>query len=140
MKSSREHDEPARQPSEPERLAADELHGTSRIQIFDGGLEKFEKLARECVDIVRDLDTGTLEYCFYLNAEGTEAFVHERYRDSAAGLEHMRNIGRMMEPLSEVCVMTGEVCGEPNAELREALTSAGVTIYSPLTSSLRVIP
>ncbi|KQQ08638.1 putative quinol monooxygenase [Rathayibacter sp. Leaf296] len=140
MRSRSDHDDPGQQSTEQGRVAAEELRGTSRIQIFDGGLERFKELAQECVDIVREAETGTVEYSFFVNAEGTEAFVHERYRDSAAGLEHMRNIGRVMESLSEVCSMTGEVCGEPNAELREALTAAGVTIYSPLISRLRVVP
>ena len=140
MRSPGEHDDPDQQSTEQGRAGAEEIRGTSRIQIFDGELERFKELAQECIDIVRESDSGTVEYSFFVNAEGTEAFVHERYRDSAAGLEHMRNIGRMMESLSEVCSMTGEVCGEPNVELREALTAAGVTIYSPLTSRLRVVP
>ena len=39
----------------------------------------------------------------------------------------------MMQPLSEVCTISGEICGTPNPQLREALDAAGVTIYSPLT-------
>lgn len=68
----------------------------------------------------------------FLNVDGTECFVHERYRDSAAGLEHMENIGPMMQPLSEVCTITGEVCGTPSPELRKALEDAGLPIYAPL--------
>jgi quinol monooxygenase YgiN len=109
-----------------------ELRGTSRIRIDEGGLERFRELAQECVEIVREHDTGTVEYRIFIDPSGTQAFVHERYRDSAAGLEHMRHIGRMMEPLSEVCTMTGEVCGDPSPELREALDAAGVTVYGPL--------
>ncbi len=40
----------------------------------------------------------------------------------------MANIGPMLEPLSKVCTMTGEVCGEP--ELPAALEAAGVAIYT----------
>jgi quinol monooxygenase YgiN len=110
---------------------ATEIHGTSRIVIHDGKLEEFKRLAAQCVEIVRTKDTGTLEYNHFLNADGTECFVHERYRDSAAGLEHMANIGPMFEPLSEICTITGEVCGSPSPELRKALEAAGVTIYAP---------
>lgn len=110
-----------------------ELHGTSRIRIHDGQLERFKHLAQQCIDIVGTRDSGTIEYRIYLTPDGTEAFVHERYRDSAAGLEHMANIGVMMQPLSEVCTITGEVCGTPTPQLREALDAAGVTVYSPLT-------
>lgn len=113
-------------------MSAAELRGTSRITIHDGKLEEFERLVEQCVEIVRTLDTGTLEYAHFLNPDGTECFVHERYRDSEAGLTHMRNIAPMFEPLSKVCTITGEVCGTPSPELREALDAAGVTIYAPL--------
>ncbi len=49
----------------------------------------------------------------------------------------MANIGPMMKPLSEVCTITGEVCGTPSAELRKALEAAGVTIYAPHQSLSR---
>ena len=42
----------------------------------------------------------------------------------------MANIGPMLEPLSKVCTMTGEVCGDPEPELPAALEAAGVAIYT----------
>jgi quinol monooxygenase YgiN len=117
--------------------ASNELHGTSRIVIHEGKLDEFKRLAAQCVEIVRTKDTGTLEYDLFLNADGTECFVHERYRDSAAGLEHMTNIGPMMKPLSEICTITGEVCGTPSPELRKSLDAAGVPIYAPFQSLSR---
>jgi quinol monooxygenase YgiN len=109
-----------------------EIRGTARVVIKPGKLEEWKRLAAQCVEIVRTKDTGTLEYDHFLNADGTECFVHERYRDSAAGLAHMANIAHMVEPLSQVCTMTGEICGSPSPELRAALESAGVTIYEPV--------
>jgi quinol monooxygenase YgiN len=117
--------------------ASNELHGTARQVIHDGKLEEFKRLTAQCVEIVRTRDTGTLEYRLFLNADGTECVVHERYRDSAAGLEHMANIGPMMKPLSKVCTTTGEVCGTPSPELREALEKAGVRIYAPFQALSR---
>lgn len=128
--SSEETDTPAPRPSE-------EMHGTSRIVVHEGKLGEFKRLAAQCVEIVRTQDTGTLEYNLFLNADGTECFVHERYRDSAAGLEHMANIGPMAQALSEVCTITGEVCGTPDPELRTALEAAGVRIYAPFQSLIR---
>jgi quinol monooxygenase YgiN len=117
--------------------ASNEIHGTSRIVIREGKLEEFKRLAAQCMEIVGTNETGTLEYDLFLNADGTDCFVHERYRDSAAGLEHMINIGSMMEPLSEVCSITGEVCGTPSSELRKALEAAGVRIYAPFQTLSR---
>lgn len=117
--------------------ASNEIHGTGRLVIREGKLEVFKRLAARCVEIVRTQDTGTLEYDLFLNADGTECFVHERYRDSAAGLDHMANIGPMMKPLSEVCTITGEICGTPSPELRKSLEAAGVRIYTPFQSLSR---
>jgi quinol monooxygenase YgiN len=117
--------------------ASSEIHGTARMVIREGKLEAFKRLAARCVEIVRTEDTGTLEYDLFLNADGTECFVHERFRDSAAGLEHMANIGVMMETLSEVCTITGEVCGTPSPDLRKSLEAAGVRIYAPFQSLSR---
>lgn len=87
------------------------MRGTSRIMIHEGKLEEFTRLAPRSVEIVRSKDTGTIECNLFLNATGTECFVHERYRDSAAGLEHMTDISVMMERLSEISTLTGEVHG-----------------------------
>jgi quinol monooxygenase YgiN len=103
----------------------------------EGKLEEYKQLAAQCVEIVRTKDTGTLEYDLFLNADGNECFVHERYRDSAAGLEHMANIEPMMKPLSDICTITGEICGLPSPELRNALEAAGVKIYAPFQSLSR---
>ena len=115
--------------------SSSEIRGTSKILIHEGKLEEFRRLAAQCVEIVRSRDTGTVEYALFLNEAGTECFVHERYRDSAAGLAHMTNIAPMMKPLSEICTITGEICGDPSPELREALEEAGVTIYAPLRTT-----
>ncbi len=116
---------------------SNEIHGTARIVIHDGKLDEFKLLAAQCVEIVRTKDTGTLEYDLFLNADGTECFVHERYRDSAAGREHMANIGAVMKPMSEIGTVTGEVCGSPSPELRKELEAAGVTIYAPFETLSR---
>jgi len=47
-------------------------------------------------------------------------------------MAHSANIATLMEAFLEVATITGEVCGDPSPELREALESAGVKIYTPL--------
>lgn len=58
--------------------------------------------------------------------------MHERCRDSAAGLGHSANISSLMQDFLAACTITGEVCGNPSPELREALEAGGVKIYTPL--------
>lgn len=109
-----------------------ELQGIARIRILPGKLEDFRRLAEACLESVKTKDTGTLQYEVYLNADGTEAVVLERYRDSAALLEHTWNLGPLMHQLLEVSTVTGELCGSPNLPLKMAVEGAGVPIYAPL--------
>lgn len=113
---------------------ASEIHGTARMVIREGKLEEFKRLVAEAMEVVRTKDPGTIEYNVYLNAEGTEAFVHERYRDSAAGMAHSANIGSLMQAFLDVATITGEVCGDPGPEVRKALEAGGVKVYAPLQS------
>jgi quinol monooxygenase YgiN len=109
-----------------------EMHGTARLVIREGKLEEFKRLVAEAMEVVRTKDPGTIEYNVYLNAEGTEAFVHERYRDSAAGMAHSENISSLMQGFLGVATITGEVCGNPSPELRKTLEAGGVKVYTPL--------
>lgn len=111
-----------------------EMHGTARMVIRAGKLEEFKRLVAQAMEIVRTKDPGTIEYSVYLNAAGTEAFVHERYRDSAAGMAHSANIAGLMSAFLDVATITGEVCGNPSPELRKGLEASGVTVYTPLQS------
>lgn len=113
---------------------SNEMWGTARLVIREGKLEELKRLVAAATEIARTQDTGTIEYAVFINDEGTECFVHERYRDSAGGLEHSANVAPLMREFLAACTITGEVCGTPGPELRIALEAAGVKIYTPLQS------
>jgi quinol monooxygenase YgiN len=108
-----------------------EIQGIARQKIHPGKLDEFKRLAVECMRSAREKDTGTLQYDFYFNADETECIVYERYRDSAALLEHTRNLGDLMGKVMAICTTTGEVLGEPSPELAQGLESYGVPVYRP---------
>ena len=108
-----------------------EMQGFARIKIHEGKREEFERLAAQCIEVVRTQDTGTLQYELFMSPDGSECLVFERYRDSEAGLEHSRNVQPLLEAMLQVCSISGEVCGSPSPELRKSLESQGVPIYSP---------
>jgi quinol monooxygenase YgiN len=70
-----------------------EIEGIARLRIHPGKLEEFKALQMQCMAITRRKDTGTLQYDLFFNEDGSECIVHERYRDSAALLEHLANLG-----------------------------------------------
>lgn len=111
-----------------------ELQVTARLTIHDGKLAEFKEVAAACMQSVRERDTGTLQYDWFLNSDGTECVVREIYRDSAAVFEHIGNLGDTLGALLSVSDMDLEVCGLPSDELVAATAEMAAKIYSPFQS------
>ena len=63
------------------------------LTLHDGQIDALRDVAMRCVAAVRDKDTGTLQYDWYLSPNGKECVVLETYESSEALLEHMGNVG-----------------------------------------------
>jgi quinol monooxygenase YgiN len=114
--------------------AANELQGIARFKIHEGKLDEFKRLSAQCTEIVRTKDTGTLQYEIYFNDDQSECIVLERYRDSDAIIEHAAHIGDLMEAIIATGSVTGELLGEPSAELRANLADGPVRLFTPFQS------
>jgi quinol monooxygenase YgiN len=117
-----------------EARAVSELQGIARFKIHEGKLEEFKRLSAQCMEIVRTKDTGTLQYEIYFNDDQSECIVHERYRDSEALIEHTAHLGDMMEAILATGSVSGEVLGEPSAELRAKMADSEVRLFTPFLS------
>ncbi|AYC32985.1 hypothetical protein D3880_11660 [Pseudomonas cavernae] len=111
-----------------------EIQGIARLKIHDGKLEEFKQVASQCMEVVRTKDTGTLQYELYFNADQTECLVLERYRDSQALMEHLKNIGGLMDAMLKTCTAAGEVCGNAAPELVRVLEGSPVRLFTPYQS------
>jgi quinol monooxygenase YgiN len=102
-----------------------ELVGIAGFKIHAGKLEEFKRLSAQAREIVRNKDTGTLQYDIYFNDDQSECIVLERFRDSEALIEHAANLGELSEAvLATVDVIHGELLGKPSAELRAKLAGS----------------
>ena len=113
-----------------------ELVGIAGFKIHEGKLEEFKRLSAQAREIVRTKDTGTLQYDVYFNDDQSECIVLERFRDSAALIEHAANISELSEAvLATVDVTHGELLGEPSAELRAKLAGSEYPqVFTPYQS------
>ena len=112
-----------------------ELLGIARFKFREGKVEEYKRLADQAREIVRTKDSGTLQYDVYLNDDESECMVIERYRDSAAAIEHAENVGHLFEPiLATVIVVHGEILGEASDELRANLADGPVQLFGPYQS------
>ncbi len=113
-----------------------ELLGIARFKPHEGKLEEYKRLSAQAMEIVRTKDPGTLQFDMYFNDDQSEVMVIERFKDSAALIEHTANIGDLSEAiLATVSVVHGELLGEPSAELRAKLAGSEVPVlFTPYRS------
>ena len=107
-----------------------ELQGIARFKFHEGKLEEFKRLAAQCMEIVRTKDTGTLQYDIYFNDDQSECIVLERYRDSEALIEHAAHLGDLGEAIFATGWVSGELLGEPSAELRAIMVGSEVRRFA----------
>ena len=122
--------------------AVSELQGIARFKFHEGKLEEFKRLAAQCMEIVRTKDTGTLQYDVYFKGliltlqrfwagQGSQ----ERYRDSEALSEHAEHLGDLNEAILATGLVSGELLGEPSAELRATMADSPVRLFTPYEST-----
>ena len=111
-----------------------ELQGIVRFKFHEGKLEEFKRLSAQCMERVLTEDTGTLQYDTYFNDDQSECIVLERFRDSEALIEHSAHLGDLMEPIIATGSVSGELLGEPSAELRAKLADSAVRLFTPFRS------
>ena len=99
-----------------------ELIGIVRFKFHEGKVDDFKRLSAECLEIVREKDTGTLQYDTFLNEDESEAIVIERFTDSDALILHGGNMNPLMEQIMAVGSISGELLGDPSEELQALLT------------------
>ena len=111
-----------------------EIQGIARFKFHEGKVEEFKRLSAQFMEVVRAKDTGTLQFDIYFNDDESECIVLERYRDSAALIQHAANLGDLMEATLATGTVSGELLGEPSAELRANLADAPVRLFTPFLS------
>ena len=111
-----------------------EIQGVSRFKFHEGKVEEFKRLSAQAMDIVRARDTGTLQYQIYFNDDQSECVLYERYRDSDAVIEHGAHVGHLMEAIFATGTVSGELLGEPSADLTALMASSGVRLFRPFLS------
>ncbi|NND05276.1 MAG: hypothetical protein HKN87_02760 [Saprospiraceae bacterium] len=105
---------------------------TARFKIHPDKLERFKSLSQESIQIVnkKEKGHGTLQYDWFITADGSECVVHETFRDSDAILTHMQNLGPQLGSLMEISDFSAELCGDASPQLQEAVKGLDVVSYA----------
>lgn len=111
-----------------------QIQVNARLAIHDGKLEEFKDIAAKCMEAVRTRDSGTVQYDWFFNADQSECVVRETYRDSAAVIEHVGNLGESLGALLAISDIDLEVYGSPSTELVEATAGLSPRVFAPFQS------
>ena len=116
-----------------------ELLGIARFKFREGKRDEYLRLSDQAMDLVQREEPGTLQYDIFLNADQSESMVIERYRDSAAAIEHAGHLGHLFPAVfATVELVHGELLGEPSAELRANLAgNEAPVLFIPYRSMSR---
>lgn len=68
------------------------LEMSARLKIRPGQLEGFKAQAAEIMRLVREKDTHTLRYDWFVNQDGTECEVRETYESEEGMFEHNQHV------------------------------------------------
>ena len=95
---------------------------TARLKVRDGQLEGFKRQAGELMRQVKEKDTKTLRYDWFLSDDGTRCEVREGYLDADALLEHSDHIGEVRAELFRDFAYDHDmtIYGEPSPALAAA--------------------
>ena len=109
----------------------EEIHATATFPaIAAANAGAFKQLAAELLQTVRG-ETGTLQYDWFFNEDGTQCVLHEAYSNSDAALVHIGNAGPSIPRLMELSGgLKLELFGDPSAALRDAIAPLDPLIYS----------
>jgi len=113
---------------------------TARLKIRDGELDGFKQQAAEIMRQVREKDTKTLRYDWFISNDGTQCEVREAYTDADAVLEHSRHIGDARAKLFRHYAYDHDMTlyGDPSPGLAAAFETLGdrvqYTRFAPFQS------
>ncbi len=112
-----------------------EIIGIGRVTFHPGKADDYKRLSKQCMEVVKAKDKGTLQYDLYINPEETEAVFIERYKDSQALIEHFANIGPdLMSQILATGTFVGEILGNASPELKANMKDGPVRLFTPFIS------
>ncbi len=108
----------------------EEIQVTAHFKIHSGKIVAFKKIAALCMEVVKERDTGTLQYDWFYSPDGGECKVRETYVDSDAFLEHSSHVGAFIGKFLEISDFSAEIYGSPTEQLKRALQDMDISYFT----------
>lgn len=103
---------------------------TARMKTRHNMLQGFKRQASECIKQVKEKDSGTIQYDWFLSSDNTVCEIRETYESSEAFLANVTNLRESLGASFEKYATDHSVTiyGEPSADVLENAKARGVDI------------
>ena len=108
----------------------EQIKAKALFKIKEGKLEEFKALIPLVISTVKEKDSGTLTYEWYLKEEQMECTVLEEYSNSQAVMAHAANVGEHLGKFLEIADLSLEIYGSPDKELRTAMEGMAPKVFA----------
>ena len=109
------------------------------LAVKEGELANVKALMKEMVDATQVNEPGALHYEWSLSDDGKQVHLYERYTDSDAVMTHLGTFGERFADrfLGSMDVNRLTVYGEPNDEVKQALSGLGAVFMNDIVGFTR---
>jgi len=112
---------------------SDYVYWLFEVAIKDGEFDNFKKLMGEMVEATQANEPNALNYEWTISEDGQSCHLYERYADSAAAMTHLGAFGEKFADrfMASVELTRFVVYGNPNSEVKQALSGFGAVFMTP---------
>ena len=100
------------------------------MKIPSGMLEEYKRYVSEYINQVKEKDSGTLQFDWFISNDKTEAEILEVYASSEAALKHQEHLGELQEIVFKKfgAPYSLTIYGDPSPELIENVKASKMDV------------
>jgi len=106
------------------------IQARAKVKIQSGMLEEYQRQVNEYIKQIREKDSGTLQFDWYINSDNTECEIHEIYASSEAAIEHQNHLSELQKIIFNKfgAPYSVTIYGNPTPELLEHAKAGGMDV------------
>ena len=106
------------------------IQTSAKMKIPSGMLEEYKQQVSEYIRQIKEKDTGTLQFDWFINGDKTECEIRETYVSSESALAHQDHLRELQGMIFKKFGMPFSVViyGDPSPELLENAKAGGMDV------------
>ena len=105
------------------------IHTSAKMKIPSGMLEEYKQQVSEYIMQIKEKDTGTLQFDWFISIDKTECEIRETYASSESALAHQDHLHELQAIFFKKFGLPSVIIyGDPSPELLKNAKAGGVEV------------